>query len=142
MLAPHESVVEQIRQELTSTLPTAQSEVIEAGRVRDFLAVLGEDVRSDELQGRQLPPLFLLTLGRTRRPRSARGAVINAGNKFTFRSPVYVGDVLIIRRSVIDVTMRAGSQGRLFLARVGTQYERSEGEIVATAVQTAIYIGR
>jgi hypothetical protein len=107
-------------------------EVVEAGRVRDYLLALNEP--ADIAAGAQVPPLFLLTLGRTRRPQPARGSAVNAGDDFEFFAPVYVGDVITIERRVLGVDEKAGKQGKMYLTRAQATYVNQHGTLVGRAL--------
>src|SRR5665213_2591425 len=108
-------------------------QVIDAGRVCDFLLAMDEPA---ELQhGAPVPPLFLLTLGRTRRPQPSRGSAVNAGDEFEFLIPVRVGDAITTARRVVAVEGKQGSKGRMYLTRAEATYTSQRGELVATSRQ-------
>jgi N-terminal half of MaoC dehydratase len=106
-------------------------EIVEAGRVRDYLLALNEP--ADLAANAAVPALFLLTLGRTRRPQPARGSAVNAGDEFEFLAPVHLGDVITIERRVLGVDEKEGKQGKMFLTRAEATYVNQHGTLVGRA---------
>lgn len=106
-----------------------RKEVIEAGRVRDFCMAMNEPVPA---AGKPVPPLFVLTLGRFRRPVQEKGAgAVNAGDDFRFFKPVYVGDIIESRRELLGIDEKQGKVGPMYLTRIETKYVNQHGEVVA-----------
>jgi hypothetical protein len=114
-------------------------EPVEAGRLRDYLLALDEP--PDFSPGRPVPPLFILTLGRTRRPQPARGSAVNAGEEYEFRAPVHLGDTITVARRIVDVEQKQGKVGRMYLARAESTYTNQHGELVAIARQNVLRWG-
>ena len=125
------SIIDQIRRDYEARFGQPRDELIEAGRVRDFLLAMDEPATfsSDE----QVPALFLLTLARTRRPQPAKGTSVNAGDEYEFFAPVYVGDRITVSRRVIGVEEKQGKANLMWLIRVEANYHNQRGEIVARA---------
>jgi hypothetical protein len=128
---PTEQAASEIRDDYLKRHGTPRTELIEAGRVRDFLLALDE--AADLEEGQPVPPLFVLTLGRTRRLSSNRGAAVNAGDDFEFYAPVYVGDRITTTRDVLAVEPREGRNGRMYLTRAEARYVNQHGVLVAKA---------
>lgn len=80
-----------------------------------------------------VPALFVLTLGRTRRPQPGKGSAVNAGDDYAFFAPVRVGDTITIARTVLGVDEKQGQNGRMFLIRAEASYANQRGERVALA---------
>ena len=124
-------IIEAIRRDYEERYGRARTETVEAGRVRDYLLAMDEP--ADIPAGQPAPALFMLTLGRTRRPQPARGAAVNAGDDFEFLAPVYVGDAITIERRVIAVDTKEGKVGRMYLTRAEAAYTNQRGALVARA---------
>lgn len=107
-----------------------RTEVVEAGRVRDYLLALNEPVSTVEAP---VPPLFLLTIGRTRRPQPSRGSAVNAGDEYEFYAPVHVGDRITVQRHVLGIDEKEGKQGKMYLTRAEATYVNQHGTLVARA---------
>lgn len=122
---------EEIRADYVARYGTPRTELVEAGRVRDYLLALNEpaDLHPDA----PVPALFVLTLGRTRRPQPARGSVVNAGDDYEFFAPVLIGDRITIERRVLEVTEKQGKQGTMYLTRAEATYVNQNGTLVARA---------
>jgi hypothetical protein len=134
------SAVEEIRADYIARYGTPRTEVVEAGRVRDYLLALDEP--ADLVQpGAPVPPLFLLTLGRTRRPQPARGSAVNAGDEFEFFAPVYMGDRITIERQVLGVDEKQGKQGKMYLTRAEAKYVNQDGTLVGRALLNTLRWG-
>lgn len=114
-------------------------ELIEAGRVRDYLGALDEPTRDPELP---VPPLFLITLGRHRRPHLAQKGTasggVNASDKFEFFAPVYIGDTITVSSEVKGIENKRGRSGELFIATVVTQYRNQHARLVAQRTNALI----
>jgi len=126
-----EVAVRQIREEYENRYGTPRSEPVEAGRVRDFLSAMDES--AELVAGNPVPPLFVLTLGRTRRPMPTRGSVVNSGDECEFLLPVYVGDTITVTRRVESVEECQGRFGRMFMTNAEIRYTNQNGELVAMA---------
>jgi hypothetical protein len=131
--------IEEIRSDYLTRYGTPVEERIEWGRVRDFLLAMDEPANLDPRA--TVPPLFLLTLGRTRRPQPSRGTAVNAGDEFEFLGPVRIGDLITTRRRVVTVEEKQGSRGRMYLTRAEATYVNQRGEKVAVARQSTLRWG-
>lgn len=109
-------------------------ETVEAGRVRDYLMALDRDPPADERA--PVPPLFLLTLGRMRRPHLGRlpGGAVNAGDEFTFAGDVFVGDRITVETDIVGVEPRPSGSRAMYLISMRRRYRNQHGELVATRV--------
>jgi hypothetical protein len=125
-----EDVRVRVRQELAARHPAPRSEPIEWGRVRDFLAALDEPV--ELAPGAPVPPLFLLTLGRTRRPQPSKGGAVKVGDEFEFLAPVHIGDTITVGAELGDVAEKTGQRGTMYLVTTEWTYRNQRGELVAT----------
>lgn len=125
------TTAEEIRKDYEARYGTPRTEPIEAGRVRDFLLAQNED--ADLVPDQPVPALFLLTIGRTRRPQPARGTAVNAGDDFEFLTPVFIGDRITISRRVVAVEEKQGKAGLMYLTRAEATYRNQRGEVVAIA---------
>ena len=123
--------IEEIRADYVARYGTPRTEVVEAGRVRDYLLALNEP--ADLAPGTPVPALFVLTLGRTRRPQPARGSVVNAGDDYEFFAPVFIGDRITIERRVLGITEKQGKQGTMYLTRAEATYVNQKSTLVARA---------
>ncbi len=106
------------------------TERVEAGRVRDYALAL-ESLPPEP--SRPVPPLFLLTLGRTRRPHLNRlpGGTVNANDEFELFGDVFVGDEITVETTVRSVEKKAGRKGDLYLITAEKTYRKASGELVA-----------
>lgn len=116
---------------------TPAYETIEAGRVRDYLRALDEPAR-ELVFGAIVPPMFLLTLGRTRRPQPARGTAVNAGDEYEFRLPVRIGETIRVQRELVGVEPKQGRNGPMYLCSTCTTYANARGETVAISRQNVL----
>jgi len=113
------------------------TERVEAGRVRDYaLALEGPP----PVRPMPVPPLFLLTLGRTRRPHLNRlpGGTVNANDEFEFFGEVFVGDEITVETTVRCVEKKAGKKGALYLITAEKTYRRTSGELVARRINSIL----
>lgn len=133
------STVRELREDYATRYVMSSEEVIEAGRVRDYLMAMDEAAELDEAA--PVPPLFLLTLGRTRRPQPSRGSAVNAGDEIVFHLPVNVGDRVTVRRELRDVEHKQGRHGDMFLLTSEITYTNQDGELVAVARQRSMRWG-
>jgi hypothetical protein len=133
-------IIAELRARHDSRYGKPDIEVIEAGRVRDFLLALDEPAE-DILPGAAVPRLFLLTLGRTRRPRGARGSAVNAGDDYEFLAPVHVGDTIRTVRELLAIEVKQGKQGPMYLTRTRSTFTNQRGETVAVSHQGVLRWG-
>jgi hypothetical protein len=133
------SIADEIRSEYERRYGEPRHETIELGRVRDFLLAMDEPAELGP--GDVVPALFVLTLGRTRRPQPSRGSAVNAGDEYEFYAPVRVGDTIAIVRQVLGVDERQGKQGLMFLTRTEVTYTNQLGVRVARAQQNTLRWG-
>lgn len=134
-----DDVKQELTAEYTARYGAPRSELVEGGRVRDYLQALDEE--APPAHGERTPALFLLTLGRTRRPMPASGGAVNAGDEIDFLEAVYVGDTITIQRTVLGVDERMGKNGRVFLIRAAITYTNQHGRVVARALQNTLRMG-
>lgn len=108
-------------------------ELIEVGRVRDYRQAI-DDAPQD--LSCPIPPLFLLTLGRTRRPHMNRlpGGTANASDEFEFYQDVFVGEAIEIDTRVVSVEKKTGGSRELYLITSETSYRKSSGELAAKRI--------
>jgi acyl dehydratase len=99
------------------------------------------DEPADIAPDRPVPALFLLTMGRTRRPQPAKGSAVNAGDDFEFLAPVMIGDVIAIERRMVEIEDRQGKQGKMYLAHTEATYTNQRGEVVARSKQNILRWG-
>jgi hypothetical protein len=126
-----EKTCAELRSEYQDRYSTVLREAIEAGRVRDYLLAMDEP---DALDAEQpVPPLFLLTLGRVRRPVSGTHSVMKAGDEYSFSAPVHVGDVITISCSIPPVVHKRGSLGDMFFVTIECSYVNQDGLEVGTS---------
>ncbi len=125
-------IMESIRTEMNARYAQARTEPVELGRVRDYL--LSMDEPADGIgPGAVVPPLFLLTLGRTRRPQPSKGSAVKAGDEYEFRLPVRVGDSITVTPRLGDIQVKEGRQGRMYLVISEWTYANQRGETVGVA---------
>ena len=125
------SAIEEIHADYVARYGRPRIEAVEAGRVRDYLLALNEP--ADLAPSIPVPPLFLLTLGRTRRPQPSRGSAVNAGDEYEFLAPVYIGDTITVERRVLGIDEKEGKQGKMYLTRAEAAYTNQHGTLVARA---------
>jgi hypothetical protein len=75
-------IADEIRGEYESRYGGPRHEAVELGRVKDYLLAMDEP--ADVGPGDVVPALFVLTLGRTRRPQPSKGSAVNAGDDYEF----------------------------------------------------------
>ena len=134
-----EEVAKEISDEYRARYEKARHELVEAGRVRDFLLAMDES--AELAPGAPVPALFMLTMGRTRRPMPSSGGSVNAGDDYEFFAPVFVGDTITVERQVLGVDERQGKKGRVFLVRAQTSYTNQHGTLVARALMNTLRMG-
>ena len=127
-----EEIIAEIRRTFETRYGTPRRELIEAGRVRDYLLAMNEpaDFRPDD----PVPPLFLLTLGRMRRPQPSRGSSVKAGDEYEFLAPVFVGDLVTISRQILSVEQKQGKAGPMYLTTDEIRFVNQDGILVARAI--------
>jgi len=135
-----EAIITELRARHDSRYGKPDIEVIEAGRVRDFLLSLDEPAQ-EVAPGAVVPALFLLTLGRTRRPRGLRGSAVNAGDEYEFLAPVHVGDTIRTVRELLGIEIKQGKHGAMYLTRTRSTHTNQRGEPVAVSHQTTLRWG-
>jgi len=122
-------VLTALREEMSARYDVTRTEAIELGRVRDYLLAMDEP--ADLKLGDPVPPLFLLTLARTRRPQPSKGTAVKAGDTYEFVAPVLVGDTLTIAQRLIDIQVKQGKNGPMYLVIYGGSFTNQRGEKVA-----------
>jgi acyl dehydratase len=135
-----EDIIGEIRAQHQARYGTPAVEHIEAGRVRDYLLALDEPL-PDLAPGAIVPPLFLLTLGRTRRPQPTRGSAVNGGDRFEFRAPARIGDTIRTARELVAVDTKPGKNGLTFVSRIRATYTNQCGHVVAVAERRVLQWG-
>jgi hypothetical protein len=124
-----QEATDELRRGYQSRYGEPRREVVELGRVKDYLLALDEP--ADIGPGDAVPALFVLTMGRTRRPQPSKGSAVNAGDDYQFFTPARVGDSVTISRKVLGVDEKQGNNGRMFLVRAEVTYTNQDGERVA-----------
>ena len=122
-------VLTALREEMSARYNVTRTEAVELGRVRDYLLAMDEP--ADLKQGDPVPPLFLLTLARTRRPQPSKGTAVKAGDAYEFVAPVLVGDTLTVEQRLIDIQVKQGKNGPMHLVIYGGSFTNQRGEKVA-----------
>jgi len=116
----------------TAIVPTV--DLIEAGRVRDYLLALDEDAPA----GAAVPPLFLITLGRVRRPHEGRkGKGMMAGSDYWFHAPLAVGDTISARSRIVSGEARGKDVLRALIVSE-TLLTNQRGEVVARRINRVL----
>lgn len=126
-----QEAADEMRREYQFRYGEPRKEPVELGRVKDYLLALDEPAEIG--LGAVVPALFVLTLGRTRRPQPSKGGAVNAGDDYQFFAPVRVGDTITVARTVLGVDEKQGKNGRMFLVRAEISYTNQHGERVALA---------
>ena len=134
------SIERELREAYEARFGPPRTELIEAGRVRDYLLAMDEPL--DRADDDPIPPLFLLTLARTRRPQPSRGTSVNAGDDYQFRLPVRVGDRITVTRQVTEVAEKQGKRGPMYLIRSESTFTNQSGELVAVSRQSILRWGQ
>ena len=115
-------------------------EAIELGRVRDYLQALDEP--ADLKGGDIVPPLFLLTLARTRRPQPPKGGGgVKISDECRFLAPVRVGDTITTTTKVTDIESREGKRGKMYIYTTEATYRNQHGEVVGAGITKSIRWG-
>jgi hypothetical protein len=123
--------LEAMREELAKRYAKETVEPVELGRVRDYLLAMDEP--ADIEHGSVVPPLFLLSFGRTRRPQPAKGAAVKVGDEYAFLAPVHVGDTLTITSRLAGIEVKQGKRGTMYLATAEWSFRNQQGQQVAVA---------
>jgi hypothetical protein len=132
-------IAAEIRSDYEARYSAPRHELVEAGRVRDYLLAMNEP--ADLESGMPVPSLFLLTLGRTRRPQPSRGSAVNAGDEFEFLAPVFVGDTVTITRQVLSIDEKLGKVGVMFLTTAEYRFMNQKGQLVGKAINKTLRWG-
>ncbi|HZG31071.1 MAG TPA: MaoC family dehydratase N-terminal domain-containing protein [Ensifer sp.] len=134
----NDQVAQRFLEEQAKRHGALKTEQVEAGRVRDFLLAIEAGPFDPSMP---VPPLFLLTLGRTRRPHLDRlpGGTVNARDSFEFYENVFVGDEISIETRMVSVEKKAGSERDLYLIKAEKFYRREpEGALVARRTNSVL----
>lgn len=134
-----EKICTDLQNDYADRYRSVRREAIEAGRVRDYLLAMDEPAKLQV--GQPVPPLFLLTLGRVRRPVSGKWSAMKAGDEYSFIAPVYVGDLITITCRIPPVTHKRGSLGDMFLVTIECSYVNQDGLEVGTSRKKSIVWG-
>lgn len=134
-----EEIIAEIRSTFEARYGTPRSELVEAGRVRDYLLAMNEP--AERAPGDPVPPLFLLTLGRTRRPQPTRGSAVKAGDDYAFFAPVFVGDVITVSRQILSIEQKQGKVGPMYLTTDEIRFVNQHGVQVARAINRGLRWG-
>ena len=126
----NQNAPEALRQDMAARYNVRRTEAVELGRVRDYLLALDEP--GDIGPGDVVPPLFMLTLARTRRPQPSKGTAVKAGDDYAFHAPVRVGDVITISQRLADIEVKEGKNGPMYLIIVDGEFKNQRGEVVCT----------
>ena len=132
------NIIRQLQQDYEERFGPPRTELIEAGRVRDYLLAMDEPELPPDAP---VPPLFLLTLGRSRRPQPSRGSAVNAGDEYEFHRPVHVGDRITVRLTMLDVEEKQGRHGLMYLVPREITYTNQDGELVAVSRHSSLRWG-
>lgn len=135
-----EAIRQRLREEYEARYNVTKVEPIELGRVRDYLLAMDEP--ADLGAGDVVPPLFLLTLGRTRRPQPSKGGAVKAGDDYEFLAPVRVGDTITIDGRVAAVEEKQGKMGQMFLMVTELTYTNQRGEKVGVSRGSSLRWGQ
>ncbi|MBD0416754.1 FAS1-like dehydratase domain-containing protein [Oryzicola mucosus] len=132
-----DSVAERYAEEQRSRYRGAVTERVEAGRVRDYLLALESDLTDPS---EPVPPLFLLSLGRNRRPHLNRlpGGTVNASDEFEFFGDVFIGEDITVKTELRSVEKKAGSSRDLYLITAEKLYHNAAGELVARRINSIL----
>ncbi len=65
--------------------------------------------------------------------------LLDGGVDYEFFMPIRAGDTLVVTSKLKDVRERAGGTGKMAIVRNESTYHNQNGNIVATAIATAIY---
>jgi len=118
----------ELREQMEARYNVARVEAVELGRVRDYLFALDEP--ADIGVGDVVPPLFMLTLARTRRPQPSKGTAVKAGDEYEFRAPVRVGDTITVTQRLADIEVKEGKSGPMYLVIAEGEFKNQRGETV------------
>ncbi len=127
---PLPEIPQQLREDMAARYNATHTEPVELGRVRDYLLAMDEPAGIGP--GDAVPPLFLLTFGRTRRPQPSKGTAVKAGDEYRFLAPVRVGDTLTLTQRLADIQVKEGRNGPMYLIIGEGTFTNQRGETVAT----------
>jgi hypothetical protein len=136
----NEEIQARLRREYAERFPAPSVETIELGRVRDYLLALDE--RAEIGPGDVVPPLFLLTLGRTRRPQPPKGSAVKAGDAYEFFAPVRVGERITATFRLASIEEKQGKMGLMFLITQEWIYRNEAGVVVGRSTGTSLRWGQ
>ena len=136
---PTKDLAAEIRREYEDRYTVPTHEPIEAGRVRDYLLAMDEP--ADLSADKPVPALFLVTLGRTRRPQPLRGSAVNAGHEYEFLAPVFIGDTVTVSRKVLSVEEKQGKFGPMFLTTAEISFDNQKGQLVGRSIHKVLRWG-
>ena len=125
---------------LESTLSPGSMKVEEGAVLRFINSLYDSNLRSlsditQDAEGKYIvPPLFIITFDRERRPsfdsRYGKGAV-NLGNEYEFYKPVYVDDVINYTKKLAKFKVGAGKLGKNIVYTVATVFKNQKKQKVA-----------
>jgi len=118
----------ELREQMEARYNVTRTEPVELGRVRDYLLAMDEPAEIGF--GDVVPPLFMLTLARTRRPQPSKGTAVKAGDEYEFRAPVRVGDTITVTQRLADIQVKEGKNGPMYLVIAEGTFRNQRGEIV------------
>lgn len=114
-----------------------RDEIVEFGRVRDFMLAMDEPF---ELTDRDpVPPLFMVTFGRIRRPKVT--GQINGGDDIESILPVHVGDRITTVERIVETIDKTGPKGTMKLLKAEITYTNQRAERVGINRKTYIRLG-
>lgn len=73
-------------------------------------------------------------------PRAETGLdrVLDGGSEWEYFGPIYPGDTITVTSEFLDMTVKPGRMGDMFIGQVITKYSNDEGKSVATQTSTRI----
>jgi hypothetical protein len=132
---------------LESTLSPCSMKVEEGAVLRFVNFLYDSNLRSlnyvnQGVKGKYIvPPLFIITFDRERRPsfdsRYGKGAV-NLGNEYEFYKPVYLGDVISYTKKLAKFKTGAGKLGKNIVYTVETVFRNQKRQKVAVCRWTTM----
>jgi len=125
------------RAQVVEALVPARAAVVELGRVRDFLLAMDEPA---DLADGEVPELFLLTLGRNRRPGGPEGGggAVKAGDDYRFFEPLRIGDEITVHFALLEALPKLGRQGLMYELHFERRFVRADGVLVARAIDKVL----
>ncbi|APO70692.1 MaoC-like dehydratase domain-containing protein (plasmid) [Rhizobium gallicum] len=105
-------------------------EKVEAGRVADFLGALEEPAADPTAP---VPPLFLLSFARARRPQEVASSFggVNAGDRFDFFVPVFIGDTITTLCEIGPIQPKTSAEREMLLIEILFTFTNQHGTVVA-----------